>query len=171
MNDKQSNPDFKILIELLKEEYSIYRALMTELRAKQEAIVAGNVPVLRDIISNEQIIIQKTSSLSRKRNEQVRKIMNDNGLDGELTLIRIIELADATDRYQLITLRDQLKIEAENIQMVNKENRYLLNSSIDFIHGLVGVFLNNSQAPAGIYNTSGSVSGSSGTNKMFDYQI
>ncbi len=171
MNDPQTQPDFTRLIELLQEEFAIYGALLRELRTKQKAIVAGNVSGLRDIISSEQAIIRKTMNISRKRNEQVRDIMRGQGLDGELTLRSVIELAGPVDRYRLINLRDQLKLEVENIQLINKENRYLLNSSIDFIHGLVNIFLNNSHAPAGIYNTSGSMSGSDGTNKMFDYQI
>ena len=171
MNDTQTQPDFTRLIELLQEEFAIYQSLLRELRAKQKAIVAGNVPGLRDIISSEQVIIQKTMNISRKRNEQVRNLMRGHGLKGELTLMGVIELAGPVDRYRLITLRDQLKLEVENIQLINKENRYLLNSSIDFIHGLVNIFLNTSHTPAGIYNTSGSMSGSDGTNKMFDYQI
>ncbi|MFH1851434.1 MAG: flagellar protein FlgN [Candidatus Neomarinimicrobiota bacterium] len=171
MNRPITDPDFDKLIELMNEEYAIYQALLNELKRKQKAIVAADVPNLREIIGSEQASIQKTMNYSRKRNEHVRQIMNKHGLTGELTLRQIIDLAPRDNRVRLVHLRDQLKVAVEDIQSINKENRYLLNSSIDFIHGLVNLFLNRENAAPGIYTPSGMLNGVTSTNKMFDYQI
>jgi len=170
MNNK-TEPEFLKLVEMLQEELAVYQVLLSELQCKQKAIVGGNASGLRDIISNEQAMIKNTVNISRKRNEHILKLMRSKGMTGEISLMGIIDLAKPSDRYHLINLRDQLKYAIEQIQAINNDNRYLLNSSIEFIHGLVNLFLNREPTPAGMYNTDGAVTGASRTNKMFDYQI
>lgn len=162
---------FEDLIDSLNMEIQLYEDLHSLLQQKRSAIVEGDVEPLREAIHRENIIIQRIQTVSGQREQQAQVLgAMLNTMGSRPTLSDIIEMAPTSKRQMLSTLRYQLKAIIDHIGMANRENEYLLNSSIDFVRGMIKIFLDSNEEQQGTYENSGELAGK-GSNKMIDYQI
>jgi len=147
---------FDDLVEIITKELVLYENLSAILKDKQNAIISGNIGNLRDNISEEKTIVQEVLMITDKRDEYV-SILNQilELSDQKPRLKTIIEKSPSDYSIKLTNLRYRLKNNLNQITRTNKENKYLLNSSIEQVRGLINLFLGAENEPEEIYDMNG----------------
>ena len=174
MTKSNSHPhrSFDDLIEILSKEISLYDCLDEVLKKKQEAIIMGNIEELREYVLEEQSLIQKALSVAHERKNHVIALgMMYETPEEEPRLKTIIDIAPSPYSIKLMNLWHRLKAILDGISRVNRENSYLLNSSIEHVRGLVHLFLQADEKSSKIYNYDGVVDVPEENNKVLDCHI
>ncbi|MBT7789219.1 MAG: flagellar protein FlgN [Calditrichaeota bacterium] len=165
-------PMFKDLVEIITKELVLYESLLTILKDKQNAIISGNIKNLRENIREETNIVQEVLTITAKRDNYVG-ILNQilDISDQKPKLKTIIERSPSDYSVKLSNLRYQLKNNLNQITITNKENKYLLNSSIEQVRGMVNLFLSAENEPEEIYDVNGFMTARGAGNNVLNCQI
>lgn len=167
---KNNNQDsFQIISELLREEIEVHERMISLLKVKQKAIIKDDVSKLREYMQEEQTLIQTAKSTMKMLEERVTELKESKTKAARLE--DIIPLAPHSLRDQLDRQRKQLRANIEKLSRINRENRYLLNHSLEMIKGMVQIFLRGNEEPIKLYNVKGHVSSSDNNNKLLNFQI
>ncbi len=122
------------LIEIIASEIEAFNSLLKTLHEKQRAIVEGEIDKLNASVESETELASQTKSLEAERMDRSRKLARQ--LDMENLNPRLSEIIDKVEkRYaqRLQEQRDLLRNLIERIQIMNKNNQFLLNHSLKFI--------------------------------------
>lgn len=156
----------------LGEEVSLYGELEKVLKTKQTAIIGGEVEELQDTIHLEHGVVQKIRRSTHKREELADLISKNFRLEGQNPPLRdIMKLAPTQTRMILSELQSKLKGNLSNIDTYNRENEYLLNSSVETIRGLIQILLSTGGESEMFYNGRGSVANTNDTHLSVDCQV
>jgi len=160
------------LITLLNEQSKAFEQFLTILRGKQQLIVQNDIDALRKCILDEQHLIQKCRLMSGRLSSFLEKYSLHCGVDrGKLRLRDIIAAAPREQALQLKNLQLRICRDLEQISSLNSENKYLVNFSIEFIKGMVQVFLKEGDPKSQTYTVSGILASSDKYNKILDFQV
>ena len=163
---------FKELKTVLLKETECYRELFEVMKRKQSAIISGELEVLKESVFHEQELIQRLTEIEAQRKKYVSEITVETGLkENHPTLQSLIRWAPAGLIDTLHNLRLKLKTMVTKVERINRENRFLVNTSVEYVKGLVHCFLKYDHEPALIYSRDGSVNSAEEMKKVLDYQI
>jgi len=158
--------------EILGKEVALYGELEEVLKNKQFAIIEGKVERLQDTIHLEHGVVQKIRRSTHSRELQAGLISDYYKLGGQNPPLReIITIAPEESRVILTDLQLRLKDNLKNIEFFNKENDYLLNSSLETIRGLINILLSSGGEGEVVYNGRGTVANANGGRSTVDCQI
>jgi len=165
-------PMFDDLVEIITRELVLYENLLAILKNKQNAIISGNLTNLRENIREETTIVQEVLTITEKRDNYVN-ILNQilEISDQKPKLKTIIAKSPSDYSVKLTNLRYQLKTNLNQITMTNKENKYLLNSSIEQVRGMINLFLSADNEPEEIYDVNGFMTARGAGNNVLNCQI
>ncbi len=144
MNELIRNIDgaFEELVLNLSNEVKLYQELSQLLKDKQTSIVNGDVDALQKYVYQEQRLIPKIQAISNKRELYAVKISAVLGTSPtKPSLTDLIHLAPAIYSEKLVFARERLIESIDQIAHANRENDFLLRSSVDLVRGLAHVLL------------------------------
>lgn len=153
------------LITILDEQNKIYETLLDIASKKKVAIIENNIPMLQEIVSEENTIVGRNLRLDKKRVE----IFNDMSIvlnKKDLTLSHIIETVKGQeDEKELIKLKERAKDLLPKLKTINDQNQELLQMAMDYVEYSMNL-LRATNAPA-YYDSMGNEINLS-NRKMFD---
>ncbi len=159
---------FENLRLLLVEAIRCYEHLIDILRLKQRAIIDNNLEELRRCMESEQVLINKTQDNIQLLESLIATLAPN---EKERRLKNIIYLAPTSLRTSLERSRQRLIASLEEISKINKENRYLLNFSLEYTKGVIRLLLRSDDENGKLYNVKGHVSITEKNNKLLNVQI
>ncbi len=160
------------LIEILTAEKALYEEMLVKLNLKQKAIVDGDIKIMRTIMVDEQEIIKTLKEKQTEQTNLLNLIREKHSLHkNDLRLSKIIKMAPSQYSDQLIGLRIGLQSVMEKVTRINKDNRNLLNFSIEHVRGMIQLFLQANDEPAYLYNVRGTMSSAARSSRVLNFQV
>jgi len=124
------------LIDILNKESSEYETLLELSMKKTSVIVAGDLDNLQKITDEEQIVVSRINNLEKSRIENINDIANVLNKDVKaLKLANLIDMLEARpiERQKLAEVHDRLQSAVRRMQMVNNQNRELINHALEMV--------------------------------------
>jgi len=159
------------LIDILNKESSEYETLLELSMKKTSVIVAGDLDNLQKITDEEQIVVSRINNLEKSRIENINDIANVLNKDVKaLKLANLIDMLEARpiERQKLAEVHDRLQSAVRRMQMVNNQNRELINHALEMVEFDMNLIQSMKTAPGtaeynkGAYNTGNSIGMSRG---------
>lgn len=111
-------------------EQDIYRALMNLAQREQEAIVAGDVEQLTDLVEEKEHLIEHLNALETERMTALIAIEAATGLDADTATLSEIAAAMPADLAAVLVRHgNELKAQAIALREIHRVNEGLLHSS------------------------------------------
>lgn len=154
------------LIDILNKESLEYEKLLELSMKKTPVIVAGDLDNLQLITDEEQIVVSRINNLEKKRTENINDIANVLNKDVKtLKLVNLIEMLEARpiERQNLADVHDRLQTVVRNVEMINNQNRELINHALEMVEFDMNLIQSMKKAPEtaeynkGAYNTGSSM--------------
>lgn len=154
------------LIDILNKESSEYENLLELSMKKTPIIVAGDLDNLQKITDEEQIVVSRINNLEKLRIENINDIANVLNKDvTTLKLANLIEMLEARpiERQKLAEVHDRLQSAVRRMQMINNQNRELINHALEMVEFDMNLIQSMKTAPEtaeynrGAYNTGSSM--------------
>lgn len=155
LEDYVSDGLFSSLIEILKKELSVYRELRIFLISEKEMLMKASPLIeLNENNAVKENIILKSRILEEVRTTILKKIARNLDLEDDTTKLMSLANYAVLEKRQIIEkLKNDLLKVAREIRVLNDDNKYLLDTSLnnvkgslDFISSLIdrsGVYLGN----------------------------
>lgn len=156
------------LIDILEEENTEYVALTEKAERKKDVIIKGDIEKLQQITDEEQIILDRVTSLEKKREEVTRDVASVLNRDvNTLKLIDLIQMLAVrpVEQQKLQAIHEKLGGTVRNMMRLNEQNRELLQNALELVEFDVNLIQSFKAAPEtanynkGAYNA-GSIMGS-----------
>lgn len=150
------------LITTLEEESNLYEVLTKESMNKTPAIVSNDLERLQEANLQEQKVMDEIAVVSHRRNQALVEIATVLGKDAKtITVSKIIELMEKQPEFQrpLISLRDNMLKQVENLKQVSIHNQDLLKESLEMTEYSINLIQSLNQAPETANYSKGSYSG------------
>lgn len=157
LEDSASESLFAFLIDVLRKELIVYRELKEFLIAEKKILMksASLIQINENNAVKENIIL-KSRILEEVRTNILKKIARNLDIDdGAIKLMSLVNYAVIEQRQMIGELKSDLLSIARDINRMNDENKYLLDTSLnnvkgslDFISSLMdrsGIYLGNGQ--------------------------
>lgn len=138
------------LITSLQEESRLYESLKEESLAKTPAIVANDLTRLGEANGREQQIVDQITAVSHTRNQALQEIATVLGKDAKtITVSQVIDLMEKQPEFQhpLISIRDILLKQADELRQINLHNQELLKESLEMTEYSINLIQSMNQAP------------------------
>lgn len=124
------------LITVLKAEEEVYKQLLPMVEQKTQIIIRNDLTALQKITEQEQLAIERVTSLEHKRDEVIVNmgvVLSRN--PRTLTLKKLIELLERQPKEQkeLAVLHDSLTTILKKISDANLRNQSLIEQSLEMI--------------------------------------
>lgn len=124
------------LITVLRQEEEVYEKLLPVVEQKTQIIVRNDLTALQKITEQEQLAIERVTSLEHKRDEVIVNmgvVLNRN--PRTLTLKKLIELLGRQPKEQkeLSVLHDSLTALLKKLSDANLRNQSLIEQSLEMI--------------------------------------
>lgn len=154
------------LIDILNKESSEYENLLELSMKKTSVIVAGELENLQKITDEEQIVVSRINNLEKLRIENINDIANVLNKDvTTLKLTNLIAMLEARpiERQKLAEVHDRLQSIVKRVQMVNNQNRELINNALEMVEFDMNLLQSMKTAPGtaeynrGAYNAGNSM--------------
>jgi len=138
------------LIEVLTKESGAYEGLLDISRRKTAIIVKGDLEALTQLTEEEQDAASVIANLDKKRREVTADIANVLNKDvNTLKLSSLVEMLSTRPEEQkaLANAIENLKKNADALQMVNIQNSELLKNSIEMVQFELNLLQSMKKAP------------------------
>ncbi len=163
---------FQELVSSLSIEVQMYKELDLLLKGKQTSIISGDVETLQNIVHEEQRLIPRIQKATQAREICASTIGAESNLRVKSpSLKELIDLSPSHHSQKLIGHREELIQSLDRIAHANRENEFLLNSSVDLVRGLVQVLLGSDENENVHYGGRGVLAKSQGTKTHVDCQV
>jgi hypothetical protein len=128
--EKSSNSELVLeLIEVLKEEASLFETFLELLEKQQRALVKNDVAELNRITGLQHQKALDSRRLSKNREELVRKLSSDGVSKEDLTISRLIESVSSGQAVILGQLKKTILELNEKISRMRNQNEMLIDRS------------------------------------------
>jgi len=121
------------LIDILGKEAALFESFLQLLERQQRALVENDVRELDRITEQQRDRLSESVMLQRKRESVIEAIKQDNAIEGDLTVTRLVEMVDRSQAEVLTRLRDAILNVNERILKTRNQNAMLLNKSREYI--------------------------------------
>jgi len=163
---------FQDLAADLAQEVELFQQLGELLKAKQSSIITGDVELLQNIVHEEQRLIPKIRKATKVRELQAAAIgASSTSRMPTPSLRELIKLSPSRYSMQLIAYREKLIISLDQIAQANRENEFLLNSSVELVRGLIQLLLGSDGNENVHYSGQGKIAEDRINQGHLDYQI
>ena len=160
------------LMEVLTAEKALYEEMLLKLNLKKKSIIEGDIKVMRACMIDEQEIVKKLKEKQTEQTELLSLIREKYSLHkNDLRLSKIIKMAPRQYTDQLIGLRIGLQTVMEKVTRINKDNRNLLNFSIEHVRGMIQLFLQANDEPTYLYNVRGNMTSAAKASRVLNFQV
>lgn len=158
------------LINILKREIEIYGKLLKISKDKTEIIAKEKVTELENITKLEQTFVSDIGKLETQRDEIVRNLSNDIGINAsDVTISSLIKHLDLEKAQKLEFCKNKLLEIINEIKTVNDLNSKLIQNSIDYINFSLNVLSSVPEVNNNYSNTGNTNEGSQKT--YFDVKL
>lgn len=121
------------LIDIISREALLFESFLELLEQQKAALVANNLSELNRLTRLQQEALVQSRKLDDDRVRVVAAIKQEKQFDGDLTVSRIIALANSEQASRLTELRELLLGLNERILEVRNTNAFLINESRELI--------------------------------------
>ena len=124
------------LIQVLEEESTEYESLLKLSQEKTAYIVKGDLENITRITDEEQVYVGKLARLDKKREEVTADIANVLNKDVKtLKITALIEMLAARPQEQKMLAKacEDLQKQVRALQIVNEQNRELIQHSLELV--------------------------------------
>ena len=128
------------LIEVLEEQKECYEGLNQLAKYKEQAVVNKEIDLLEQVTHTEEQFIGRLSILDKKREVLMKDISIVTGMNYEqITLTAIAEKLQGQQEVtdQLLTLRDEIKGQLDELKRQSELNKEIINQSLEFVDFMV----------------------------------
>jgi len=116
-------------------------------REKQEALVRGDLPVVDEVVAQEEKLVVQVGKLEERRNQLVESLARELGLDHQqLTITKLAE-SGAGDTAGLQGIAAELTRVLAELTKVNEQNRQLLQQSLKYLEFTVNLLAGQEELP------------------------
>ncbi len=163
---------FHELVNCLTIEVDLYKELDLLLKAKQSSIISGDIEILQNIVHEEQRLIPRIQAATQARELRATTIGAVSKLRVKTpSLKELIDLSPSHYSQQMIGFREQLIQSLDRIAHANRENEFLLNSSVNLVRGLVQVLIGTEENENVHYGGRGVIAKNQSTRTHVDCQV
>jgi len=157
INEKSANSELVMeLIEVLKEEASLFETFLGLLEKQQRALVENDIAELNKITGIQHQKAVESRRLSKSREELVRKLSSDGASKEDLTISRLIQSVSSGQAVILGQLKNTILDLNEKIEKMRNQNEMLINRSRENIL-MTMELLGRIGAPGSNYQSRGKV--------------
>ncbi len=142
------------LIDIISKEAALFESFLELLERQKAMLVANNVEGLNEVTDQQRRKLIESRLLNKQREELVAEIKAANAVDGDLTVSRLLDLADEDQAERLCRLRDSVLSLNQQITVTRNSNALLLNQSREFIANTMKM-LSQLHSPKPVYARSG----------------
>jgi flagellar biosynthesis/type III secretory pathway chaperone len=121
------------LIAVIGEEARLFEQFLALLEHQQEMLVIGDRTELQAVTTRLQTVITRSQQMERQRAEAVEAIRARDGVDADVTIARICEIADRERSMQLQNLREVILGLYSRIEETRMRNGLLVEQSLEQI--------------------------------------
>ena len=124
------------LIDVLEQEYEIYKELIPVAETKTRIIVKNDLISLQEITDREQLTVDRINTLEHKRETVMLNIKTViNRKSNDFNLKNLIDLLDKQPKEQkaLTILHDSLQSTIHRLVEINNHNKSLIQQSLEMI--------------------------------------
>ena len=121
------------LIEILGREALLFESFLELLEKQQASLVANDLDSLRAVTSRQQVLMSQSCELAEQREAVISQIRQENDIEEDLTVTRLLETVDEHRAGKLAHLRDTILSLNDRIIKTRNSNAMLLNQSRQFI--------------------------------------
>ncbi|PKN10766.1 MAG: hypothetical protein CVU72_00090 [Deltaproteobacteria bacterium HGW-Deltaproteobacteria-7] len=158
LEDSAGEGLFTSLIDVLRKELSIYRELRDYLICEKEMLMkSAALAIINENNAVKENIILKSRILEEVRTNVLKKIARNLDIDdSEIKLMSLANYAVIEQRQDIENLKSDLLSIARDINRMNDENKYLLDTSINNINGSLD-FISSLIDRSGVYLGTGKI--------------
>lgn len=121
------------LIAVVGEEARLFEQFLSLLERQQEMLVKGDRTELQTVSTRLQTVIARSQQMERLRAEAVEAIRAQDGMEADVTIARICEIADMERSSQLKNLREVILGLYSRIEETRMRNGLLVEQSLEQI--------------------------------------
>ena len=121
------------LIQVIDKETLIFEEFLHLLDRQKAALLANDADNLNEITTLQQKKLLESQAMNRQREDLIAQIKEANALTGDVTVTRLLELANEDQSQRLVTLRQAILDLDDRIAEARNTNALLLNRSREFI--------------------------------------
>lgn len=162
------------LVDVLQQEAKSYETLLNYSKHKTQLIVANNVQEIREQVEKEEKEIRVLSKLELQREEIIKKIAGVLKISAkELKISELVPVLEKApeDQKALIKVQEDMTKVIEELQKTNKNNKQLIQGSLDYIDFSINLINSANNVPQQSYTGGGTESyGGSGSQSYFDFK-
>ncbi len=157
--------EFPEALKALQEERYIYQLLLQTLQEKQRAIVEAKTEELLDILVVVQSLAKKANQVTERRIDRFRKsFATPHDVSGKNPEAQFhIPDPEIRREYQ------ELIQTVQAIERVNRENRSLLQASMEFTRGFIQVVYGANDNEMAIYDRHGKLKNKVGSSRTINW--
>ena len=121
------------MIEILGREAALFESFLELLEKQKAALVVNDLDSLRSVTEQQQRLLSQSRELAEQREIVVTRIRQENDVEEDLTVSRLLETVDDATADRLAQLRDTILGLDDRIAQTRNSNAMLLNQSRQFI--------------------------------------
>lgn len=142
------------LLTVLEEEKTIYEELIPVSEEKTKILIANNLKELEQVTEKEQLLIEKSTALGKKREELIKNIalvLNKDAAQLDLATLTGLLDKQPEEQHKLAVLHDSLKKVMRRLIAINEKNKNLIENSLEMIEFNMN-FIQSTRMSPGVNN-------------------
>jgi len=160
------------LFQVLLEEMSAYDYLNETIQNKQSAIVQNNLQQIEHLTGVEHVVVKKANLLTQTRFELMQQYFKQvNLVQDPLSLSSLISIIPLDKRKSWERISSRLHQTVAEIQRRNSENVQLIDSSMNYVRGMIDLFLPREEFGSDLYTKTGNENLTVGSKNLLDCNI
>jgi flagellar biosynthesis/type III secretory pathway chaperone len=121
------------LIDILSREAVLLESFLDLLEQQKRALVANDLTALTAVTERQRELHSQSVLLNRQREETIAEIKVTEAVNGDLSVIRLVEMVDKDRANRLLALRETILSLSEKITDTRNANALMINKSREFI--------------------------------------
>ncbi len=142
------------LIDILGREAALFESFLQLLECQQQALVGNDAQELERLTVLQRDKLTESNSLHNQREKIIEAIKENNAIEGDLTVTRLLDMVDESQAEVLTRLRDAILTVNERILKTRNQNAMLLNKSREYISRMMKM-LSRVGDPTPVYSAGG----------------
>lgn len=142
------------LIDILGREAALFESFLQLLEDQQHALLNNDAEELERITVRQRKKLSESKALQDERENVIGSIKEDNSIEGDVTVTRLLDMVDRSQAEVLTRLRDAILNVNERILTTRNQNAMLLNKSREYIRRMMKM-LSQVGDPTPVYSSEG----------------
>jgi len=121
------------LLQVIGQEAHLFEDFLALLDKQKQMLVSNDVSALNEVTELQRQKIIESQRLDRIREKIIDEIKTEAAIDGDVTVSRLLEIADRDQAERLLQLKEIIFSLNDRINEARNTNAMLLNQSREFI--------------------------------------